>query len=163
MNACVLFLVCAIILGSANAAGKPENTNIDTLTDRYLSLENALWTIIRSGSSQQYVLQRIHDIHLIFFAEEFNEKGVYCDQMDTDQYILYSAINRINLTVATVNNRYLHANSENFRRDQTIGFAQNVKNLTLQMEKMFNVTHHKDFFKYIAEVSLESLYKQVYN
>lgn len=142
-----------LIIGCVYADIKQETTNIDMLTDRYLALETALWGVIRSGAAQKSVIQQINDIHVLFFAEDFNEKGVYCDKLDADQFIIYSAINRINLTTDSVKTQYLHKRAEDYRREQTVSVAQNVANLTKQMEKMFNVTHHKDFFKYIANVS----------
>lgn len=130
-----------------------ELTNVDMLTARYLTLEKALWQVIRGGTDPTYIVQRIHDIHLTFFAEDFHEHGVPFELFDTDQKTLHSSINHINMTTDVVNDMYLQSKVDDSRRHQTIGFARYGINITQHMDKIFNITENNDFFQYIATVS----------
>lgn len=129
-------------------------TNIDMLRSKYFKLERALWTIIRGGADRNFVLENIHNTHLTFFDEEFNEKGVYFTLFDPDQKVLHRTITHINLTVAIVYDMYLHDNAESYTKEQTIGFSRNVANIIQDMAKINNITSNKDYFHYIATVSL---------
>lgn len=145
-----VLIFVATLVGSAKLS---EVTNIDMLTARYLTLEKALWKIIRDGNDRDFTIQRIHDIHLTFFSENFSENGMKLTLYDQDQKKLHSAISYINMTAAVINDMYLHANAEDFKREESIGFARTGANLTQQMDKIYNVTENNGFFQYIATVS----------
>lgn len=130
-------------------------THIDMLTSHYFALEKGLWQVIRGGTERKYVIQRIHEVHLGFFGLNFNEKGVHLTLYDHEQKTLYNAINQINLTTAAVNDMYLHAKVEDYKRDESIGFSRHGVNYTVHMEKIYNVTQNSDFFQYIATVSMK--------
>lgn len=131
-----------------------ELTNIDMLRERYLVLEKALWLVIRSGADQTFALQRIHDTHITFFGESFNEHGIYLSAFDTDQIILFDAISHINVTVRALNDHYLHPNMRDFNQRESIGFSRLGVNVTEYIDRVFNVTDKDggDFFRYIKRV-----------
>lgn len=148
--------IVAFVATFVVSAHLSEVTNIDMLTARYQTLEKALWKIIRDGNDRDYTIQRIHDIHLTFFSENFSENGMKLTLYDQDQKKLHSAINYINMTAAVINDMYLHANAEDFKRDESIGFSRTGINLTQQMDKIYNVTENGAFFQYIATVSAKN-------
>lgn len=127
--------------------------NIDTLRELYLNLEKALWRVIRAGVGQEYVLQRIHAVHLRFFGEKFNENGVYLDVQDPDQSVLHNEIQYVNLTMNSIRDVYLATKINDAQREQVLGFSRNIVNMTNTMDIMYNLTKHKDFFGYIRRVS----------
>lgn len=131
-----------------------ELSNIDVLRERYLTLEKALWLVIRSGADQTFTLQRIHDTHITFFTEPFNERGIYFTAFESDQMILFESISHINITVRAVNDHYLHPNSRDFNQRQSVGFAQHGINMTDYIDRMFNITDKDggDFFRYVKKV-----------
>lgn len=149
----IYILIFVVALKGSVFAERSEVTNIDMLTAHYLTLEKALWQVIRGGTERKYVIQRIHDVHLGFFSLNFNEKGVHLTLYDHDQKTLHSAINQIKLTTAAVNDMYLHAKVEDYKRDESIGFSRHGVNYTLYMDQIYNVTENSDFFQYIATVS----------
>lgn len=131
-----------------------ELTNIDVLRERYLTLEKALWLVLRSGADQTFSLQRIHDTHITFFTEPFNERGIYFTAFETDQMTLFESISYINITVRAVNDHYLHGNIRDFNQRESVGFAQHGINMTGYIDRMFNVTDKDggDFFRYVKKV-----------
>lgn len=128
-------------------------SNIDMLRELYLNLEKALWRVIRAGVGQEYVLQRIHAVHLRFFAEKFNENNVYLDLFDPDQSTLHNEIEKVNLTVNSIRDVYLQTRINDAQRDQVLGFSRNIVNMTKTMEIIYNLTRHNDFFGYLKKVS----------
>lgn len=128
-------------------------SNIDMLRELYLNLEKALWRVIRAGVGQEYVLQRIHAVHLRFFGEKFNENGVYLDLFDPDQSSLHNEIQHINLTANSIRDVYLQTKVNDAQRDQVLGFSRNIVNMTKTMDFIYNLTRHNDFFGYIKKVS----------
>lgn len=128
-------------------------SNIDMLRELYLNLEKALWRVIRAGLGQEYVLQRIHAVHLRFFAEKFNENGVDLDLFDPDQRVLHDEIEHINLTVNSIRDVYLQTKINDAQRDQVLGFSRNIVNMTKTMDIVYNLTKYNDFFGYIKKVS----------
>lgn len=136
-----------------------ELTNIDVLRDRYLTLEKALWLVIRSGADQTFSLQRIHDTHITFFTESFNERGLYFSAFDSDQMLLFDSISHINVTVRALNDHYLHANIRDFNQRESVGFSRLGVNVTDYMDRIYNVTDKDggDFFRYIKKVNTNAL------
>lgn len=151
----IYILIFVSALTGTVLTARNEVTNIDMLTAHYLTLEKALWQVIRGGTERKYVIQRIHEVHLGFFSLNFNEKGVHLTLYDNDQKTLHNAIHQINLTTAAVNDMYLHAKVEDYKRDESIGFARHGANYTLYMDKIYNVSENSDFFQYIATVSMQ--------
>lgn len=152
MKCNIFILLFAVMTKLVMAQRSSELTNVDMLTARYLTLEKALWQVIRGGSESSNIVQRIHDIHLTFFDEEFNEFGVPFELYDPDQKILHTAINHINMTADVVSDMYLQKKVDDSRRHQIITFARYGVNMTSHMDKIFNVTENNDFFKSIATV-----------
>lgn len=132
-------------------------SNIDTLRELYLNLEKALWRAIRAGRDQEYILPRIHAVHLRFFGEKFNENGVYLDLFDPEQSVLHKEIEHINLTVNAIRDVYLQRTVNDAQRDQVLGFSRNIVNMTKTMDFIYNFTKHNDFFGYLKKVSEFSL------
>lgn len=128
-------------------------SNIDMLRELYLNLEKALWRVIRAGVGQEYVLQRIHAVHLRFFGEKFNENGVYFDQFDPDQSVMFNEIKHVNLTVNAIRDVYLQTKINDAQRDQVLGFSRSIVNMTKTMDIIYNLTKHNDFFGYVKRVS----------
>lgn len=128
-------------------------SNIDMLRELYINLEKALWRVIRAGVGQEYVLQRIHAVHLRFFGEKFNENGVDLDPFDPEQSVLRSEMQAINLTVNSIRDVYLQTKVNDAQRDQVLGFSRNIVNMTKTMDVIYNLTKHNDFFGYIQKVS----------
>lgn len=128
-------------------------SNIDMLRELYLNLEKALWRVIRAGVGQEYVLQRIHAVHLRFFAEKFYENGVYLDLQDPEQSVLYNEIQHVNQTMNAIRDVYLQTKVNDAQRTQVLGFSRNIVNMTNTMDNMYNLTKHNDFFGYIKKVS----------
>lgn len=128
-------------------------SHIDMLRELYFSLEKALWRVIRAGVGQEYVLQRIHAVHLRFFGEKFNENGVDLDLFDPDQRTLHDEIDKVNLTVNSIRDVYLQTKVNDAQREQVLGFSRNIVNMTKTMDVMHNLTRDNDFFGYIKKVS----------
>lgn len=128
-------------------------SNIDTLRELYINLDKALWRVIRNGQGQEYILQRIHSVHLRFFAENFNENGVDLDLFDPDQSALHNEIEHVNLTLNSIRDVYLQPKINDAQRDQVLGFSRNLVNMTKTMDIIHNLTRNNDFFGYIKKVS----------
>lgn len=162
-----LFLISAVVFCGANGSLTtftplpPQQdipvtntfSNIDTLRELYFNLDKALWRVIRAGQGQEYVLQRIHSVHLRFFNENFNENGVELDLFDPDQSALHNEIKHINSTVNSIRDVYLQTKINDAQRDQVLGFSRNIVNMTKTMDIMHNLTSNNDFFGYIKRVS----------
>ncbi|XP_037049805.1 uncharacterized protein LOC119084060 isoform X2 [Bradysia coprophila] len=126
-------------------------SNVDMLRELYLNLEKALWRVIRAGVGQEYVLQRIHAVHLRFFSEKFNENGVYLDVQDPDQSVMHDEMERVNLTMNSIRDVYLQTKVNDAQRGQVLGFSRNIVNMTQTMDVIYNLTKHNDFFGYIRK------------
>lgn len=135
------------------AADTSNFSHIDMLRELYFTLEKALWRVIRAGVGQEYVLQRIHAVHLRFFGEKFNENGVTLDLFDPDQSTLHNEIEHINLTVNSIRDVYLQTKINDAQRGQVLGFSRNIVNMTKSMDIIHNLTNNNDFFGYIKKVS----------
>lgn len=155
---CVWLLLLAVTWLTGLAQGQPQVhlsdlANVDRLIHRYLTLERALWQVIRSGVPQSTALRRIHDTHLTFFAEDFHVKNVFFD-IDPDQRTLANALHYINATVASVDKSPLHANEKDYNQNEAIAFATNNIHMKENYDKVHNITEGNDFYGYIARVGL---------
>lgn len=158
MNPKCFGLICLVIfLAIADVQAQQvqisELTNVDRLISRYLTLERALWQVIRSGVPQSTSLRRIHDTHLTFFAEDFQAKNVFFD-IDPDQRVLSNALNYINSTIANVDKSPLHSNEKDYNMNEAITFATNNIHMKENYDKIHNITEGSDFYGFIARVGI---------
>lgn len=131
-----------------------ELTHMDLMRTNYLNVEANLWSVIKSGADNSFVLKRINDAHIKFFAEPLYEKEVHLNPFDPDQQILKIETEEVNNRIATLRKNYLRTNVNDLNRNQAISFAENGIAKKPALDKIFNVTDEKDFFRYIRNVSL---------
>lgn len=130
-----------------------ELTHIDLLRTNYLNVETNLWNVIKSGAENSFVLKRINDAHIKFFAEPLYEKEIQLTIFDVDQQILKTEIEEINYRISTLRKNYLRTNVNELNRDQAVSFAGQIIEKKSSLDKIFNVTDEKDFFRYVRQVS----------
>lgn len=128
-------------------------TLLDALRQRYLRIEDALWHVISSGLEQSYVLQQIHNDHRTFLRDDFTDKNSYFSTFDPDQRVLYDAIIKINQSVATNIEHYLHSSRQLFRESDSLAISTRNMNLTHLLDQIHEVTGNTDFYKTIRNVS----------
>lgn len=132
-----------------------ELTHIDSVRENYLNVEANLWSVIKSGAENSFVLKRISDAHIKFFAEPLYEKEVHLTTFDPDQQILKIEIEEVNHRITALRKNYLRTNVNELNRNQAISFAENGIAKRPALDKIFNVTDDKDFFRYIRNVSFQ--------
>lgn len=131
-----------------------ELTHIDLMKTNYLNVESNLWNVIKSGAENSYVLKQINDAHIKFFAEPLYEKDIHLTIFDPDQEILKIEIEEVNHRITTLRNNYLRTNVNDLNRNQAVSFAENGIAKKYALDRVFNVTNEKDFYRYIKNVSL---------
>lgn len=127
------------------------------MRENYLNVESNLWNVIKSGADNSFVLKRINDAHIKFFAEPLYEKEIQLTVFDPDQQILKIEIEEVNHRIIALRKNYLRTNVNDLNRNQAISFAENGIAKKAALDKIFNVTDEKDFFRYIRNVSLFKL------
>lgn len=130
-----------------------ELTHIDLMRTNYLNVEANLWSVIKSGADNSFVLKRVNDAHIKFFAEPLYEKEIHLTIFDPDQQILKLEIEEVQHRINTLRKSYLRTNVNDLNRNQAISFAENGIAKKSSLDKIFNVTNEKDFFRYIRNVS----------
>lgn len=148
----LLLVTCLALIGGQQVQVQLSDlTNVDRLIQRYITLERALWQVIRSGVPQSTSLRRIHDTHLTFFAEDFQIKKVHFD-IDPDQQVLSNALNYIHAAVANVDKSPLHSSERDYNMNEAITFATNNIHMKENYDKIHNITEDSDFYGFIARV-----------
>lgn len=178
-----LWLVVTVVVVQANTTTKKPHSNIftkevrtsfpptllDTLRERYFSIEDALWHAISSGMDRSYALQQIHSGHLAFLRDNFNEKSCYFSTFDPEEGALFETIQQINQSVSTTVTNYLHSNRRQFNEPESLLISGRNLNLTYHLDKIFELTGTKEFYFTVRNVSIETsshfkfLFKIIHN
>lgn len=153
-----VIIVVSVLSVQANIFAKDARNNhpptlLDVLRQRYFSIEDALWHLINSGMDQSHVLQQIHSGHRTFLRDTFSEKNCYFSTFDPDQQVLFDAIQKINQSVETTAENYLHSSRRLFRESDSLAISARNLNLTDQLDKLFKITGTTDFYMTIRNVS----------
>lgn len=135
-------------------------TLLDTLRERYFSIEDALWHAISSGMEKAYALQQIHSGHLAFLRDNFNEKSCYFSTFDPEEGALFESIQKINQSVSTTVTNYLHSNRRQFNEPESLLIGGRNLNLTYHLDKIFEITGTKEFYFTVRNVSIETFWNQ---
>lgn len=130
-----------------------ELTHIDLMKTNYLNVESNLWNVIKSGAENSFVLKQIMDAHIKFFAEPLYEKDIHLTIFDPDQEIIKIEIEEVNHRITILKKSYLRTNVNDLDRNQAILLAENGIAKKYALDRMFNVTNEKDFYRYIRNVS----------
>lgn len=130
-----------------------EFTHIDLLRTNYLNVESNLWNVIKSGADNSFVLKQINDAHIKFFAEPLYEKEIQLTIFDVDQQVLKIEIEEVNHIINTLRKNYLRTNVNDLNRNQAVSFAEQTITKKSSLDRIFNVTDEKDFFRYVRQVS----------
>lgn len=152
---CLLNCFCWSVRSDPN-----EVTHIDLMRANYLAVESNLWNIIKSGAENSFVLKQINDAHIKFFAEPLYEKDVHLPSFDPDQLMLKEEIDEVNHRISTLRSSHLRTNVNDFNRNQAVTFGHSGITKKSSLDKIFNVTDEKDFFRYIRNVSTVTLYPE---
>lgn len=144
--------------GDTNIRGSNTNMNrppilLEVMRQRYLSIEDAIWHVIDSGLEQSYALQQIHNTHKTFLREDFLEKSCYFSTFDPEQRILYDALQRINQSVETTVDNYLHSSQQFYRETDALAISARNLNLTHYFDKLIEISGTSDFYMTIRNVS----------
>lgn len=129
-------------------------THLDVMRQRYFSIEDALWHAINSGMDLSQVLQQIHSGHRTFLRDNFSERNCYFSTFDPDQRVLFETIQKINDSVTTTVENYLHSSRIRFRETDSLAISARNLNLTDQLDKLFEITGTTDFYSTIRNVSI---------
>lgn len=153
------FILLSTFAVNANIFAKEPHTSnpptlLDILRQRYFSIEDALWHVISSGIDESYALQQIHSGHRTFLRDNFYEKNCYFSTFDPDQSVLFSAIQKINQSVAITVENNLHSNRRLFNERDSLVISGRNLNLTHQLDKLFEITGNGDFYYTVRNVSL---------
>lgn len=138
---------------SSNTNGNQPPILLDILRQRYFSIEDAIWNVINSGLDQSYALQQIHSGHKDFLRQDFLEKSCYFSNFDPEQGILYDAIQRINQSVETTEENYLHSSRQFFRETDALAISSRNLNLTYYFDRLIEIAGTSDFYMTIRRVS----------
>lgn len=141
-----------------NVKGSHSNTNqpptlLDVMRQRYLSIEDTIWNVINGGLDQSYALQQIHSGHRDFLREDFLEKSCYFSTFDPEQHSVYDAIQRINQSVETTIENYLHSSRQFYRETDALAISARNLNLTQYFDRLIDVAGNNDFYITIRSVS----------
>lgn len=128
-------------------------TLLDTLRERYFSIEDALWHAINSGMDRNYALQQIHSGHLALLRDNFNEKSCYFSTFDPEEGALFETIQQINQSVSTTVTNYLHSNRRQFNEPESLLISGKNLNLTYHLDKIYELTGIKEFYFTVRNVS----------
>lgn len=126
---------------------------LDVMRQRYFSIEDALWSVINSGSDQTYALQQIHSGHQSFLRGDFLEKSCYFSTFDPEQRVLYDAIHQINQSVDITVENYLHSSRQFYRETDALAISARNLNLTHYFDRLIEVAGTSDFYATIRSVS----------
>lgn len=161
MTSSLFILLIAICIGVSDARIKSlsllepgswnsldEYSNIDMLREVYLKLEQAIWSTINSGIAEMLT---IHDIHVTFFSENFNEKGMPLDDVDFDHQKLNDTIQQINQIVIVLNSQYQNDYNKSFAFDRLEKTYTSYLDITHNITS--NITQAMDLFASVANVS----------
>lgn len=151
MSLTLVFILITVNVIPLLAETAMEPVYVDMLRDRYLSLEKAMWLVIRSGVERNFVLDRIHQTHKTFFNEYFNERGVELLDDDADQKQLLQSFQHIRRMLDTIQTYYGNSNLD---EKSLVEYAERGKYVTVSMDRIYNVTEEKDFFRYIRNVRM---------
>lgn len=144
---------------SGNSLSSSTNNNnqppilLDVMRQRYFGIEDAIWRVIDSGSEQSYALQQIHSGHLTFLQEDFLEKSCYFSTFDPEQRTVYDAIQRINQSVDTTVNNYLHSSRQFYRETDALAISARNLNLTYYFDRLIEIADTSDFYMTVRNVS----------
>lgn len=138
--------------GSSTAANQPP-TLLDVMRQRYFSIEDAIWNVIDSGLEQSYALQQIHSGHKTFLQEDFLEKSCYFSTFDPEQRIVNDAIQRINQSVVTTLDNYLHSSRQFYRETDALAVSARNLNLTYYFDRLIEIADTSDFYMTVRNVS----------
>lgn len=130
---------------------------VEVLQQRYLLLEDAMWSVIVSGLEQSYVLQQIHNGHQTFFLGNITVYNSYLSTFDPHQSVIYEAMNAINRSAAETVHRYLQASSHAFGERDALAISVRNQNLTYQLDTLFDKMANTDFLTIVRNVSVLSL------
>lgn len=153
----VLLSICLTIncfcLSIESAKIPNELTHIDSLRNNYLTVETNLWNVIKSGAENSFVLKRINDAYIKFFAEPFYEKEIWLTTFDPDQKVLKLEIEETNHRITALRKNYLRMNVNDLNTNQAVSLGEHGITKKSSLEKIFNITVERDFFLYIRNVS----------
>lgn len=139
--------------GSTNTNHNQPPILLEVMRQRYLSIEEAIWHVIDSGLEESYALQQIHSGHKTFLREDFLEKNCYFSTFDPEQRILYDAIQRINQSVDTTVDNYLHSSRQFYRETDALAISARNLNLTHYFDRLIEIAGTSDFYMTIRNVS----------
>lgn len=128
-------------------------TWLDVLRERYLDLEESLWSVVGSGVEQSYVLQQVHSGHRTFLRDNFLENDCYLSTFDPDQRVIHDAVVKINQSVNLTVDRYLHATRRLFNERDALQISLQNERLTTDLDKLYEVAGTTDFYYTIKKVS----------
>lgn len=166
----LVVMVVTVVVVQGNTVAKKGHSNIftkkvrtsfpptllDTLRERYFSIEDALWHAINSGMEKTYALQQIHSGHLTFLRDNFNEKSSYFSTFDPEEGAIFQSIQQINQSVSTTVTNYLHSNRLQFHEPEALLISSRNLNLTYHLDKIFELTGTKEFYFTVRNVSMET-------
>lgn len=127
---------------------------VEVLQQRYLLLEDAMWSVIVSGLEQSYVLQQIHNGYQTFFLGNITVYNAYLSTFDPHQSVIYEAMNAINQSAAETVHRYLQASSHAFSERDALAISVRNQNLTYQLDTLFDKMANTDFLTIVRNVSV---------
>lgn len=126
---------------------------VEVLQQRYLLLEDAMWSVIVSGLEQSYVLQQIHNGHQTFFNDNFTVHNCYLSTFDPHQSVIYDSMNTINQSVSETMQKYLQGTSHAFSERDALAISVRNQNLTYQLDTLFDKILKTDFLTVVRNVS----------
>lgn len=131
------------------------SSHIDANRNEYLKIEKNIWQFIdncHSDSDTNYVLEQIHLRHQAFLQKDFAAKNAPLSLFDTRQSDLLDAAQTVNTAVGALLKNYLHTDSNDFKRDESLMVAGHHIHLIKEFEKIHNASN-SDFFAEIRNVS----------
>lgn len=135
---------------------------LDIMRQRYFAIEDAIWRAIDDDLEQSYALQQIHSGHKTFLGEDFADKNCYYSSFDPEQRTVYDAIQRINQSVETTVDNYLHSSRQFYRETDALAVSARNRNLTYHFDRLVEIAGTSDFYMTIRNVSDSHFYLFVY-
>lgn len=158
INILAAIIVVSVLSAKANIFSNDARNNPPTLLDvmrqRFFSIEDSLWQTINSGIELSLVLQQIHSGYRHYLRDSFSERNSYFSTFDPDQSVLFESIKKINQSVVTTVDNYLHSSRIRFRETDSLAISARNLNLTDQLDKIYEITGTTDFYSTIRNVSV---------
>lgn len=129
-------------------------TLLDLLRDKFLTLEDTLWTVMNSGLEPSYVLQQIHSGVRTFLTNDFQERFCYFSTFDPEQRVIHDIIRLVNDAVNRTVAEHLFVTRRQFNEMRTLENSAINRDLTKQLDQVFEITGTSDFFNTLKRVNM---------